>query len=131
MPIQFRYMNSALVDRVHVGFDYGCELSDIPRNKTLPDLRILGMIEGEQKNEFKLVIIEKLLRWQGALTHLQRDEEIQDASTVTRENEQLRSIPVRSRIAIRICTRHETQCIVVFLRVERKTTAVVAVGALR
>lgn len=85
MPIQAKYMNSALVNRVHVGFDDGCELRDISRNKTLPDLRVLGMIEGEQEYEFKLVIIEKLLRWQGPLAHLQRDEEIQDASTVTRE----------------------------------------------
>lgn len=85
MPIQVKYMNSALVNRIHVGFDDGCELSDIPRNKTLPNLRVLGVIEGEQEYEFKLVIIEKLLRWQGALAHLQRDEEIQDASTVTRE----------------------------------------------
>lgn len=85
MPIQAKYMNSTLVNRIHVGFDDGCELRDVPRNKTLPDLRVLGVIEGEQEYEFKLVIIEKLLRWQGPLAHLQRDEEIQDASTVTRE----------------------------------------------
>ena len=124
-------MNSTLVNRVHVGFDDGRELSDIPRNKTLPDLRVLGMVDGEQEYEFKLVIIEKLLRWQGALAHLQRDEEIQDASTGKRGKQRLRPIPVRSRIAILVCAGHETQRIVVFLRVERKTTAVVAVGALR
>ena len=47
MPIQAKYMNSTLVNRIHVGFDDGCELRDIPRNKTLPDLRVLGVIEGE------------------------------------------------------------------------------------
>ena len=78
-------MNSTLVNRIHVGFDDGCELRDIPRNKTLPDLRVLGVIEGEQEYEFKQVIIEKQLRRQGAHAQQQREQEIQETSTVTRE----------------------------------------------
>ena len=89
------------------------------------------MIEREERNEFKVVIIEKLLWWQGALAHLQWNEEIQNASTGTKQRERIRPVPVRSRIAILIRTRHETQRIVILFRVEGKTTPIVAVGTLR